>query len=44
MTYGDIIDAQVRWSKNHGSSAAGAYQFMRATLIDLAKESPSLIR
>lgn len=42
MTYGDIIDAQRRWSKNHGSSAAGAYQFMRATLIDLAKENPSI--
>lgn len=42
MTYGDIIDAQVRWSKNHGSSAAGAYQFMRATLIDLAKANPSI--
>lgn len=42
MTYGDIIDAQRKWSKNNGSSAAGAYQFMRATLIDLAKENPSL--
>ncbi|MDC7259953.1 transposase [Shinella sp. YE25] len=40
MTYGDIIDAQRAWSKNHGSSAAGAYQFMRATLIDLAKANP----
>lgn len=42
MTYGDIIDAQKRWSKNHGSSAAGGYQFMRATLIDLAKVNPSI--
>lgn len=42
MTYGDIIDAQRKWSKNHGSSASGAYQFMRATLIDLAKANPSI--
>lgn len=42
MTYGEIIDAQRTWSKNHGSSAAGAYQFMRATLIDLAKANPSI--
>lgn len=42
MTYGDIIDAQRSWSKNHGSSAAGGYQFMRATLIDLAKSNPSI--
>lgn len=37
MTLGDIIDAQRGWSKNFGSSAAGAYQFMRATLIDMSK-------
>jgi muramidase (phage lysozyme) len=42
MNYGDIVDAQKGWSKNHGSSAAGAYQFMRATLIGLAKEIHSL--
>lgn len=42
MTYGEIIDAQKAWSKNHGSSAAGAYQFMRPTLIDLAKANPSI--
>jgi len=42
MTYGEVIDAQRSWSKNHGSSAAGAYQFMRATLIDLAKANPSI--
>ena len=38
MTYGEVVDAQKGWSKNHGSSAAGGYQFMRATLIGLAKE------
>jgi muramidase (phage lysozyme) len=48
MTLGDLIDAQKNWSSkawvkaNWGygtaSSAAGAAQFMRATLIDLAKE------
>ncbi|MDX0127400.1 hypothetical protein GOC15_22760 [Sinorhizobium meliloti] len=42
MNYGDIVDEQKKWSKNHGSSAAGAYQFMRATLIGLAKEIPSI--
>jgi muramidase (phage lysozyme) len=42
MNYGDIVDAQKAWSKNHGSSACGAYQFMRATLIRLAKEIPSI--
>ena len=42
MTYGEIIDAQKTWSRNHGSSAAGAYQFMRATLIDLANANPSI--
>lgn len=42
MTYGDIIDAQPKWSKNFGSSAAGGYQCMRATLIDLAKSNPSI--
>jgi len=38
MTLGDVVDAQKAWSKNHGSSAAGRYQFMRATLQDLSKE------
>ncbi|WP_421440656.1 hypothetical protein [Agrobacterium tumefaciens] len=48
MTYGDIIDAQANWGSktwvrnNWGhktaSSAAGRYQFMRATLQDVAKE------
>lgn len=42
MTYGDIVDAQVEWSKRFGSSAAGRYQFMRATLIDIAKAIPDL--
>lgn len=52
MTYGDIIDAQANWGnktwvkKNWGydtaSSAAGRYQFMRATLQDIAKEVPSI--
>ncbi|WP_085032296.1 hypothetical protein [Ensifer aridi] len=42
MNYGDIVDEQRKWSKNHGSSAAGAYQFMRATLIGLAREIPSI--
>ncbi|WP_313194591.1 hypothetical protein [Shinella zoogloeoides] len=42
MTYGEIIDAQRSWSKNFGSSAAGGYQCMRQTLIDLAKEYPSI--
>jgi muramidase (phage lysozyme) len=37
MTIGEVIDAQKAWSKNNGSSAAGRYQFMRATLIDLSK-------
>ncbi len=38
MTLGEVIDAQKAWSKNHGSSAAGRYQFLRATLTDLSKE------
>lgn len=38
MTLGEVVDAQRGWSKNHGSSAAGRYQFMRATLQGLAKE------
>ncbi|MBB4188056.1 hypothetical protein [Sinorhizobium terangae] len=42
MSFGDVVHAQEAWSKSHGSSAAGAYQFMRATLLGLAKEIPSL--
>jgi hypothetical protein len=48
MTIGDLIDAQKNWSskawvkRNWGystaSSAAGAAQFMKATLIDLSKD------
>lgn len=38
MTIGEVVDAQRKWSKNHGSSAAGGYQFMRATLQGLAAE------
>lgn len=38
MTLGDVIDAQPSWTRAHGSSAAGRYQFMRATLIGLSKE------
>lgn len=38
MTLGEVGDAQKAWSKNHGSSAAGRYQFMRATLQDLSRE------
>ena len=52
MTYGNIIDAQANWGNktwvrsNWGhktaSSAAGRYQFMRATLQDIAKEVRSI--
>jgi muramidase (phage lysozyme) len=35
MTVAEVQAAQLRWSKNHGSSAAGRYQFMRATLKEL---------
>lgn len=51
MTVAEVQAAQLRWSKNHGSSAAGRYQFMRATLKELlvtmgipgsAKFSPDL--
>nr|WP_237351892.1 hypothetical protein [Rhizobium sp. ACO-34A] len=54
MTLGDLIDAQANWSKvswvrknwkdsyRTASSASGRYQFMRATLIDIAKEIPAL--
>lgn len=38
MTVGEVIAAQVGWSKNNGSSAAGAYQFIRKTLQGLIKE------
>ncbi|MET4687138.1 membrane protein [Sinorhizobium fredii] len=42
MTLGEVIAAQKTWSKAHGSSAAGAYQFMRATLVGLLREIPWL--
>lgn len=38
MTLGEVVDAQKAWSKNHGSSAAGRYQFMRATLQELSQK------
>lgn len=38
MTLDEVLAAQVAWSKNHGSSAAGRYQFMRATLTGLISE------
>ncbi len=42
MTYGEIIDARVKWSKTFGSNAAGGYQCIRTTLIDFAKANPSI--
>lgn len=38
MTIDEVLAAQRGWSKNHGSSAAGGYQFMRNTLSDLKEE------
>lgn len=38
MTLDEVVAAQALWSKHHGSSAAGRYQFMRATLRELMKE------
>lgn len=40
MTIGEIVDAGPSWTKRFGSSAAGAAQFMRATLQGLAKDYP----
>jgi|GEM_PF-3295068 len=42
MTYGEIVDAQAKWSKRFGSSAAGGYQFMRKTLQDLSRQILSI--
>ncbi|MCK8781119.1 hypothetical protein M0654_14120 [Rhizobium sp. NTR19] len=42
MSLGEVIDAQADWTKRFKSSAAGAGQFMRATLIGIAKEIPAL--
>lgn len=41
MTIGEIVDLGPSWHKRFGSSAAGAPQFMRATLIGLAKDFPA---
>lgn len=38
MTVGQVLDAQKDWSRNHGSSAAGAPQFIRKTLLGLCEE------
>ena len=38
MTIGDLIDLQASFTKKYKSSASGGYQFMRATLQDLARE------
>lgn len=38
FTVDEVIEAQRTWSKNHGSSAAGAYQFIRKTLVGLVAE------
>lgn len=38
MTIDEVLGAQASWSKRFGSSATGAYQFMRATLTDLKRE------
>lgn len=52
MTYGDVVEAQGNWGNKSwvnkfwgyrtASSAAGRLQFMRATLIGIAQEIPSL--
>lgn len=38
MTVDEVLGAQASWTKRFGSSAAGGYQFMRATLGDLKRE------
>lgn len=38
MTIDEVLAAQRGWSKNHGSSAAGGYQFMRNTLAEMKEE------
>jgi muramidase (phage lysozyme) len=38
MTVDQVLAAQPGWSRRFGSSAAGAYQFMQATLSGLRKE------
>ncbi|MDW5313720.1 hypothetical protein [Rhizobium sp. PL01] len=42
MTLGEVIDVQKSWTRRFKSSAAGGLQFMRNTLIGIAKEIPSL--
>ena len=42
MTFGEVVDAGKSWTRRFKSSAAGRYQFMRATLIGIAKELRSL--
>jgi muramidase (phage lysozyme) len=42
MSCGEIINGQKAWSRHYGSSACGGYQFLRATLIGLLKELPSI--
>lgn len=38
MTLDEVVAEQAKWSKNHGSSAAGAPQIIRATLRGLMAE------
>ncbi|WP_113154970.1 hypothetical protein [Nitratireductor sp. OM-1] len=38
MTVDEVIAAQRTWSRHHGSSAAGAPQFIRKTLMGLKDE------
>ncbi|WP_439273526.1 hypothetical protein [Pseudochrobactrum sp. HB0163] len=38
MTIGELVDAQADFARRFKSSAAGGYQFMRATLQDLSRE------
>ncbi|WP_374834245.1 hypothetical protein [Paenochrobactrum pullorum] len=38
MTIGELVDAQASFTKRFKSSASGGYQFMRATLQDLARD------
>lgn len=46
MTVGQVLAAQTTWTKSFGSSAAGRYQFMKATLQDMVDHgyvSPSSV-